>query len=202
MTTISLKTTPTSNKQEDQALCHPFRVVSFMNEENLSSPEKSSCNKKRDIHGNPKRSNECIVSSTNDVRNSTKEEDDEVLSALSDSISMPLDYRIDWNKSSDYEKDIIQSVKSLDYDDDRDKYLRKSNTKQELFPAHAITIDDSVDPFEGDDEERDNNDCFSDEVPLVISTDNYQNIWHDTYLFDERENDDFNNQYTKKMRLS
>merc|ERR1712151_871957 len=97
-----------------------------------------------------------------------------VLSSLSDSISMPLDYRIDWSKSSDYEEDIIESVKSLDYDNDCEKYLRNINTKLELFPAHAITIDDSVDPFEGDDDERGKNDCFSDEVPLIISTDNYQ----------------------------
>merc|ERR1712194_646840 len=104
---------------------------------------------------------------------------------------MPLDYRIDWSENSDYEEDIIRSVKSLDNDDCTDN----PNSKQELFQTHATTIDDSIDPFElhndnAVEEQRDNNDCFGKEVPLIISTDNLHSIWYENaYLrSDERDN--------------
>ena len=195
MTTTFGNTKPTT--KYDQIFCHPSRVISFVNEENSTSIPIDKPNiKKRNLDGNSKGKTieslmKCFVTSTHTLRDSTKEED-EAMSALSDSLSMPLDYRIDWSEHSDYEEDIIQSVKSLENNEPEFNKCFKS------CPSQAITIDDSVDPFDVQIDERD---TTGKEIPLIITTDNYQNIWYEnSYVCDQLDNDDSIEPCRKRMR--
>ena len=195
MTTISAIIRPST--KDNQVMCNPSRVISFINEDNSTSiSENKSDMKKRNLDGNCKGKTienliKCFGASSSSVRNSTKEED-EAMSVLSDSLSMPLDYRIDWSEHSDYEEDIIQSVKSLDNNEiECDNHFK-------LCPSHPITIDDSVDPFDDEIEERD---TTGKEIPLIITTDNYQNIWYEnSYVCDQRDNADSIEPCRKRIR--
>ena len=169
---------------------------------------KSPADKKRDIKGNPKRNITEIFTCTNNTRNSTKEEDDEVVSTLLDSSSMPIYCIIDWSK--------FLLAKKMQFDQLNHYTIIVLNDnhveKKYLFLTQGIKIDDSMRLFEfhnddhSDEEQRDNDYSFCEQVLLIASNDNFYSMWNEnSYLSnDERDNngvDNYNAQCIKIMRL-